>query len=320
MAKDTYIEWCDSTLNLMMGCDGCELWNPKAGVKKCYAGVITQRYGGASKGYPPSFDQPRVFQERLREVLKWTDLTGTARVQKPWLDGLPRTIFLNDMGDTFTKSLALDWMSDVFTVCPKGHTPPVVQYLKEQDVCCCTRCHTQWKAERLIINMLKVPHLYLLLTKRPSRGVKYFSDKILPKFWLGTSLTTKRTLPRLEQLKRGPASNLRFLSIEPLWEDLGQLDLNGIDWVIVGGESGHGATPCDLQWIRNIVEQCQKANIPVFVKQLGSAPRVTIDSGSLRGVSGPLYRVKDAKGGDMSEWPEDLRVRQMPKVEVAAVV
>ena len=85
----------------------------------------------------------------------------------------------------------------------------------------------------------------------------------------------------------------------------------GLDQIIVGGESGPGARSCDIAWIRSIVSQCKAEDVACFVKQLGAVP---IDSG------GPLYqrtehqpnRVRDRKGGDPAEWPEDLRVRQMP--------
>ena len=85
MGITTQIEWCDSTLNAMMGCGGCELWIPKAGVRDCYAGVLTERYAGL-RGWPEAFDRPRHFPDRLEAALRWPDLTSTARPGKPWLD------------------------------------------------------------------------------------------------------------------------------------------------------------------------------------------------------------------------------------------
>jgi hypothetical protein len=110
MGMHAGIEYCDSTLNLEMGCDGCELWNPKAGVKQCYAGMETDRRKGGL-GWPEAFEIPRIFLERLPGALKWPDLAGKARPDKPWLDGMPRIIFLDDMGDTFTESLPDDWLA-----------------------------------------------------------------------------------------------------------------------------------------------------------------------------------------------------------------
>src|ERR1700693_4251242 len=112
MAIRTFIEWCDSTLNLEMGCNGCELWNPNAGILHCYAGMETNRRKGG-RGWPEAFDQPRMFLERLPAALKWPDLTNQLRTDKPWLDNLPRIIFVNDMGDSFTESLPLDWLAPV---------------------------------------------------------------------------------------------------------------------------------------------------------------------------------------------------------------
>jgi len=77
-----------------MGCDGCELWNEATNVKRCYAGLLTERYGGHSKGYPAKFTEPQLFPERIAKMLCWSDLTGTERKDKPWLNGYPRTIFL----------------------------------------------------------------------------------------------------------------------------------------------------------------------------------------------------------------------------------
>lgn len=93
-------------------------------------------------------------------------------------------------------------------------------------------------------------------------------------------------------------------------------DFNGviqdIDWVIVGGESGHGARPYDLAWARSIIGQCKAAGVPVFHKQIGA---ITVDSAfpEKDGTPSILLGIKDPKGGDMSEWPEDLRVREYPK-------
>src|SRR5215467_10210005 len=99
MAKGTKIEWADDTVNAEMGCDGCELWDPKNKVRICYAGLQTERMlsKGPLKGWPPTFDQPKIFPGRIATAARWKDLTGTVRENKPWLNGLPRTIFVNDM-------------------------------------------------------------------------------------------------------------------------------------------------------------------------------------------------------------------------------
>jgi len=94
-----------------------------------------------------------------------------------------------------------------------------------------------------------------------------FSDQT--HIWWGVSVENrKHGVPRIDQLRRAPVS-VRFLSIEPLLEDLGTVDLAGIAWVIVGGESGHGAREMKIDWVRSIREQCLDANVPFFFKQWG---------------------------------------------------
>ncbi len=88
-------------------------------------------------------------------------------------------------------------------------------------------------------------------------------------------------LPRIEHLRAAPAA-VRFLSIEPLLEDLGAIDLSGISWVIVGGESGHGARPMKAEWVRSIRDQCREAGIPYFFKQWGG-PRKSVPGRELDG-------------------------------------
>ena len=117
-------------------------------------------------------------------------------------------------------------------------------------------------------------HTYQILTKRHDRLRELLSGELrwmgdLPHVWFGVSVEDREHgLPRLESLQRTPAS-IRFLSVEPLLEDLGQIDLRKIDWVIVGGESGHGARPMKEEWVRSILEHCEAAGVPFFFQQWG---------------------------------------------------
>ena len=164
-------------------------------------------------------------------------------------------------------------------------------------------------------------HTYQILTKRPHRlsqlllGVRVndFQSAMvehamrdygfrgvewpLPNVWLGTSIELDRYHPRADSLRETPAA-IRFLSLEPLLGPLPSLDLTGIDWAIIGGESGPGSRPLDLGWVRDIIAQCRETETAVFVKQLGS--QWARENGS------------SGKGGDWSLWPEDLRIRQFP--------
>lgn len=118
---------------------------------------------------------------------------------------------------------------------------------------------------------LATQHTFQVLTKRAERVADYTSRRGVPdNVWIGVSVENKRHgVPRIDHLRRVPA-NTRFLSIEPLLEDVGQIDLTGIDWVIVGGESGHGARPMRPEWVRNIQRQCEAQNVRFFFKQWGA--------------------------------------------------
>lgn len=146
---------------------------------------------------------------------------------------------------------------------------------------------------------------FLVLTKRAERSHRYFADPFvaervdafvwsiveelidpltrrsndlratqsdewpLPNVWLGVSVEDRARKERIEHLRRTPAA-VRFLSIEPLLEDLGEIDLTGIDWCIVGGESGSGARPIHPDWVRSIRDQCVAAGLAFFFKQWGA--------------------------------------------------
>jgi protein gp37 len=128
--------------------------------------------------------------------------------------------------------------------------------------------------ERVFGVMASTPrHTYQVLTKRAERmavwHAKYRTFWRLPNIWLGVSVEDRRYgLPRIPFL-RTVRAGVRFLSIEPLLENLEGLDLTDIDWVIVGGESGPGARPMREEWILSIRDQCQTANVPFFFKQWG---------------------------------------------------
>lgn len=242
MGKETNIEWCDSTLNLQMGCDGCELWAGES--RHCYAGVLTERYAG-QKGWLEKFTAPKIFTERLDAALRWPDLTGKERPEKPWLNGYPRLIFLNDMGDTFTESLPLDWLAPLFP------------------------------------RMEQSPHRWLILTKRPERARKLSKLFLFPQnFWIGTSVTGPENLHRVEILAEIDAK-VKFVSIEPLLRFIhpSASSLSRFEWIILGGESGANARPMDLGSARKIRDRCNAADVPFFFKQWGEWKPIGEDCG-----------------------------------------
>lgn len=151
----------------------------------------------------------------------------------------PRRIFVNSMSDLFHDNVSISYIRQVAEV------------MKAAD----------W-------------HTYQVLTKRAKRLKNLLSDQLFEfssesHIWWGVSVENrKHGLPRIDELRETPAV-VRFLSVEPLLEDLGTIDLTGISWVIVGGESGPGAREMKASWVRSIREQCLDANVPFFFKQWG---------------------------------------------------
>jgi len=231
VAEHTAISWCDSTLNLMMGCDGCELWNGAR--QSCYAGVMTAKYAG-QMGWPEAFETPRVFPQRLDVGVHWKGLAGTSRPEKPWLNGMPRIVFLNDMGDTFTESLESNWLAP---------------YLPRMDTS---------------------PHQWLVLTKRAVRAKRFFELFDAPSnLWLGVSVTTQATADaRIPALLDTPRIATRFVSVEPMLEPIVlEAYLEDLDWVIIGGESGPDHRPMPRAWATDLLRQCRDMGVPAFFKQ-----------------------------------------------------
>ncbi len=227
MAENSNIGWTDATWNPMRGCT-----RVSPGCADCYAETCAERWRGiAGHPYERGFD-PRIVPERLEDPLKWKK---------------PRRIFVNSMSDFFHEAF-----SDQFI----------------ERVC------------EVMIDVKATHHTFQVLTKRSER-LRYFLKQAwdrdcewsrldyqqAPNIWWGVSCENrKHGLPRLEHL-RGSGVAVNFVSFEPLLEDLGQIDLSEIGWVIVGGESGPGRRPCEIDWIVSIVGQCADAGVPCYVKQ-----------------------------------------------------
>ena len=297
MGRGTGIQFADDTANGMMGCDGCELWPADPAVRAahpetriCYAGVQTENIlmNGPRKGWPTSFDVPMLFPGRIEKTAAWKDLTGTPRPDKPWLDGMPRVIFCDDMGDRWTKSLPIDSLAP---------TLPVIA---------------------------KAPHIYLFFTKRPDRAAEFSREHRLPEnLWMVTTITSAQDA-RLRALQRIKAAMLG-VSYEPILGDAVEAIRRHpwVRWWIFGGSSGDNATPTDVVIIRAGVAACREVGSAPFIKQLGSRPRLEhydlsgeafrrLDAIGWTEHDGPP-RLQHLKGGDWSEWEENLRVREYPK-------
>jgi protein gp37 len=300
MSSASNIEWTESTWNPVRGCTKIS-----PGCKHCYAETFAERFRGV-KGHPyeEGFDL-RLVPEKVQEPLHWKK---------------PRRIFVNSMSDLFHEDVPDQYIASVWETMARAH----------------------W-------------HTFQVLTKRADRlprFLKWLESTIntgtgtpavskmrwpLPNVWLGVSVESQEYADeRIPHLLRTPAA-VRFLSCEPL---LGPVTLNpwllsehgrrhigaapGIGWVIIGGESGGGARPFNIEWARAIVQQCRAAGVAPFVKQVGA-------NVEWNGISGPgehwpkgtrtvdtgqgCFRVglnSRHKGGLPSEWPEDLRVREYP--------
>lgn len=212
-------------------------WNPvtgctkvSPGCKHCYAQTFAERFRGVP-GHPfeQGFDL-RLWPERLLLPLSWK---------------APRRIFVNSMSDLFHEKVPDLFIDRVFETMQKAN----------------------W-------------HEFQVLTKRPERMTAYLHQRgarrasfgsVHPHVWLGASVETQRYIQRAELVADLPSA-VRFLSCEPL---LGPIDLRnvvgpgGVNWVIVGGESGHGARPMDPAWAMDIRDQCAQVDVPFFFKQWG---------------------------------------------------
>lgn len=186
-------------------------------------------------------------------------------MDKPLRWQKPRLIFVNSMSDMFHEDIPDEGIQEVFDIMRRAH----------------------W-------------HQFQVLTKRSERLVEMNDDIDWPdNVWMGVSVEDTQARRRILHLHSTDAVT-KFLSIEPLIEDLRNLSLIGMDWVIVGGESGPKARPMDLNWVTSIINDCTSQSVPVFVKQLGS-------------VWAKEQQSKHKKGGEIDEWPESLKVRQYPK-------
>jgi protein gp37 len=270
----TTIEWTDATWNPVRGCS-----RVSPGCVNCYAERI------AARGLPglssPTTGDP--FAVMTPSGPHWTGKVELIehKVEEPLHWRKPRRVFVNSMSDLFHESLPF------------------------------------WAIDKVFSSMAAAPeHTYQILTKRHGRMFEYFHSgrhdggygpsramyHLDQNIWLGVSVEDRARKDRIDTLRRVPAT-VRFLSLEPLLEDLGKLNLTGIGWCIVGGESGPGARGCDVAWIRSIVQQCKAAGVACFCKQTGASNACE----------------HDRKGGCFDCLPDDLKVREYPENKFSSV-
>ena len=322
----TPIQWTDKTWNPVRGCS-----RVSTGCDSCYAMGQAHRFAGPGQPY-----------EGLTTIRKGkVDWSGEARfipsaLAEPLSWRKPQRVFVNSMSDLFHHSVTNEEIAAVFGVmaaCP--HLTFQVLTKRAERM----REWFAWanEARGLAGGDGEVRRCMGLAFTKGATWTRHVEYPVwpLPNVHLGVSCEDQqRADERIPHLIQTPAA-VRFVSAEPL---LGRIDLDAIqipgareglrcsalrrahddrfgssdillDWVIVGGESGTGARPCNAEDIRSIVRQCTEAGVPVFVKQLG---RFAYSDKGGRSFAEDL-RGQDRKGGDPAEWPEDLRVRQFPE-------
>lgn len=266
MGNKTKIEWSDATWNPTTGCDRIS-----PGCDHCYALTMAARLKrmGAAKyqndGHPRTSGPGFALTEHpdaLDQPFRWRK---------------PRRIFVNSMSDLFHKDVSNEFIVKVFDVMANNHR-----------------------------------HTFQVLTKRPQRmaafTTAYYSGAFIRDWdagplvdgpernvWLGTSIENDNYSFRANHLRLIPAA-VRFLSLEPLLGPLPSLDLTGIDWVIVGGESGPGARPMNPAWVRDLRDRAVAAGVAFHFKQWGSH-----DSDGTRTSKHAAGRELDGRTWD--EWP-----------------
>jgi protein gp37 len=314
MSIGTGIEWTETTWNPIAG---CSLVSP--GCKNCYAMKMAhrleamgqQKYAGLTRkvnGHAIWTGKITLDENALLQPLSWKK---------------PRRVFVNSMSDLFHPGVPFEFVDRVFAV----------MAVASQHVYQCLTKRPERMAEYVERTGRSIDYL-----EKPARkmgrtlqfegmdgGTFGLVKWPLPNVWLGTSVEDQqRADERIPQLLNCPAA-VRFLSCEPL---LGPIDFSvvpvartdhgeaippfgrrkTIDWVIAGGESGPRCRPCNIGWIKSIIIQCKYASIACFVKQLGTIAYADMGGKDFCAILG----IKDRKGGDPEEWPEDLRVREFP--------
>jgi protein gp37 len=214
-------------------------WNPvvgcsivSAGCKNCYAMRMASRL--EAMGH----EKYSGLTKRSKRGAVWTDKVycHEESIDIPLSWKKPRRVFVNSMSDLFHAAVPSEFVRRIWNVMER--TPQ---------------------------------HHYQILTKRPLRMAALLNEIApdpLPNVWLGTSVEDSRVVDRIDQLRKVPAK-IRFISFEPLIGDVGLIDLTGIHWAIVGGESGPHSREMDHEWVESILDQCLEAGTAFFFKQWG---------------------------------------------------
>lgn len=315
----TEIQWTDVVWNVVRGCS-----RKSTGCENCYAERQAHRFAGPGMPYeglvkirdggPAWTGEVRFVHDKLVEPLRWRK---------------PRRVFVNSMSDLFHEKVAFEDIAATFAVMAacRQHTFQILTKRPER----AAEFHT-WLTNGAGSRGRVWQSLFVHLRGTGAVPESRIDGRMvspcpwpLPNVWLGTSAEDQATWDaRVPQLLRVPAG-LHWVSMEPLLEHVDPMldrqtkDGSHVEWVVVGGESGPKSRPCQGTWIRNVVNQAYAARIPCFVKQLG-AHYIDPENG-IAGVQTKLpdpsvVRVRvlgHRSGGEPSEWPERMRVREYPE-------
>lgn len=290
----TGIQWTDETWNPTTGCDRIS-----EGCDHCYALTLAKRLKAMGQAKYQNDGDPRTSGPGFALTMHPDSLGIPLR----WRD--PRMVFVNSMSDLGHARVSRDFAERVWAVmaCTPRHTYQILSKRPDRmcrllaDECRCGAGHApgvhfrsgmEWAATSH--SETYVPGLFA--------GIGCNGVWPLPNVWMGTSIELDRHVLRADALRETPAA-VRFLSLEPLIGPLPSLSFEGIDWTIIGGESGPEARPLDLGWVRDLADRAREAGSAVFVKQMGAV--------------WARAHGADSHGGDWSFWPEDLRIRQFPE-------
>jgi protein gp37 len=337
MGDKSPIEWLrgGATWNPVRGCTPCA---PECA--HCYARVFAERWRGVpGHPYERGFDV-RLVPEALELPLRWRK---------------PRSIFVNSMSDLFHDAVPDAFIAAVFGVMAAAPRHTFIVLTKRAErlprwFAWLDAQHKEWSgpgSEGMECDwrVHAVAHAAFEATGYDGEIGPLPEAWPLPNVTLGVSVGTLERRAAIDLLRQTPAAR-RMVSFEPLLEDLGDVDLDGIDLAAIGGESGAKARPCDIGWIRHLIARCRASGTAPFVKQLGPRPfeRRSTPSGEgydprdllaanprdaaaharwfsdwtlVKTATGSAFyrylKPRDRKGGDPAEWPEDLRVRELPE-------
>jgi protein gp37 len=320
----TSIEWTDATWSPIIGCSrvsrGCEnCYAERLAIRQKggrYAGLVKStrrgpRWTGAVSFVPEALDQP----------LRWRT---------------PRRIFVNSMSDLFHERVTNEQIAAIFGVMNAAKDRHVFQVLTKRPER--MRAWFNWIDESpcAVPGLENECRVLRCFGEAQKLGVLDYSrwwGSIwpLPNVWLGVSIEDQATADARIPILLQTAAAVRWVSYEPalaaadfkdwLPPHVGHRSEHfaegtsgpALSWLVVGGESGAGARPFDLAWARQTIAQGKAAGVPVFVKQLGARPVYDVQmTGEPETVHRNDLRLRDRKGGDPAEWPEDLRVREWP--------